>query len=158
MKGGGALKKKVKKFLKPVFIIYAVVMLWLLFGQRWGWDTGTAYLVQLREKINLIPFRTIQLFIRLAEHTSSRHELKLAVINLLGNVIMFIPLGLLPFIYEKLRCFWKYLLCVVLTVCTIEAVQLFTLLGSMDIDDFLLNILGALIGFLFYKVIDKHII
>ena len=37
----------------------------------------------------------------------------------------------------------------------VETVQLFTLLGSFDIDDLLLNIIGAMLGYVIYVKISK---
>ena len=152
------MTKKIISASKAVFALYVLVMLWLLFGQRFGWDTETPYLVQLKEHCNFMPFRTILLFIRLAENSTSQYLIRHALINLLGNVVMFVPLGFLPFIFTKLKSFTKYLSAVALIIFAIEAVQLFTLLGSMDIDDFLLNIIGAVIGYLLFRLADKHII
>ena len=42
-----------KKYIKPVFIIYCALMLWLLFGQRIGRTDFTDYAIKLRSNINL---------------------------------------------------------------------------------------------------------
>ncbi len=152
------MSKRIRTASKIAFALYALVMLWLLFGQRFGWDAETPYLVQLKEHYNFIPFKTIMLFVRLTENSTSHYWIRHAIINLLGNVVMFVPLGLLPIIFEKLKSVFKYLSVVALIIIVIEAVQFFTLLGSMDIDDFLLNIVGALIGYLLFRLADKHVI
>lgn len=152
------MSKKIRTASKIAFAMYAIVMLWLLFGQRFGWDAETPYLVQLKEHYNFIPFKTILLFMRLVENSTSQYWIRHALINLLGNVVMFVPLGLLPCIFTKLRSSIKYLSVVALIIFAIETVQLFTLLGSMDIDDFLLNIVGALIGYLLFRLAEKHVI
>lgn len=43
----------------------------------------------------------------------------------------------------------------VLTITSVELIQLVTLLGSMDIDDLILNLAGASIGFLIYIIITS---
>ena len=74
-----------------------------------------------------------------------------AVINLGGNVIMFIPFGfLLPFVCDRakrLKCCFVMTLAVILLV---ELLQLVTLLGSFDIDDVILNMIGIFMGWAVY--------
>ena len=65
---------------------------------------------------------------------------------LLGNIVMFIPLGCVPALLWKKPSVWKALLCGVSVSGTIEFVQFF--IGrSTDIDDILLNTFGTLIGY-----------
>ena len=67
---------------------------------------------------------------------------------------MFIPLGfLIPAIWEKTRSFCMFILTASIILIAIETIQLFTLLGSMDIDDFILNIIGTIIGYLIFVVL-----
>lgn len=137
--------------LRAAFIGYILWMLWLLFGQRLGTQI---YTQQLAESINLKPFSTISRYIALLGSTSNamvRH----AIINLVGNVVMFIPLGFfLPRIYRPLRGFLTtFALCLVLIVA-VELVQYVTALGTCDVDDLILNMVGVCIGWLFSKI--KH--
>lgn len=63
------------------------------------------------------------------------------------NVILFIPLGfLLPYIWKRYRCFWKVTLTGLLLSLAIEVGQLFNRRCS-DINDLLMNTLGAVIGY-----------
>ena len=73
--------------------------------------------------------------------------------TLLMNVFLFVPLGIaLPFaLPEKIRC--KALLSIVLAAAfslVIEAVQFALSLGRAELDDILMNSLGAAIGALAY--------
>ena len=69
---------------------------------------------------------------------------------------MFIPLGfLLPCLWPRLRSFGRFLPAIVAIIVVIELTQLFTLLGSCDIDDLLLNTIGAVIGFGLLRLVDK---
>lgn len=68
--------------------------------------------------------------------------------NLFGNLLLFLPWGLLlPCISEKMRSAKRFFAVTSAVIICIELVQLFTLLGACDIEDYLLNIIGALIGF-----------
>ncbi len=131
-----------------LFLLYAGWMLWLLFGQRIG--SGGAD--QLWDNMNLQPLVTIRLFWRLLSHEDPalvRH----AVINLAGNVVMFIPMGFfLPLIFPKLRRFFKLLFTCTVIIVLVEFVQLLTRLGSCDTDDLILNLAGVIMGFLLWRI------
>ena len=141
-----------RKLHIALFAAYAALMLWLLL-HRSGYVDGIPYLQQL--KANLIPFRTVRLFVRLLSHHRP-HLVRAAVINLVGNVVMFIPLGLfLPLVFRKLRKWHKALLCAALIITAVETAQLLTLVGSCDVDDLILNLAGSTAGYILYKIISK---
>jgi glycopeptide antibiotics resistance protein len=74
-------------------------------------------------------------------------------LNLVGNIIVFIPWGAcLPILFEKIKSLIGTLKGTLLFVIAIEVAQLITTLGSFDVDDIILNTLGAIIGYLIYKV------
>lgn len=132
---------------KVLFGIYCLTMLWLLFGQRIG-SGSASYTEQLQSSVNFIPFRTIRWFLTVGEKTSNQYLLRHAFVNLTGNVILFIPLGIFfPGLWKGLRSFWKLLLCLIAVILGVELLQLLTLLGSCDIDDLILNLFGALLGY-----------
>ncbi|MBR7185342.1 MAG: VanZ family protein [Clostridia bacterium] len=135
-----------------LFAAYALLMLWLLFGQRADRLGGEYTSAVLRAHINLLPGRTIAEF---------WHDLRggarvWAIIQLFGNVIMFVPLGLfIPAVFPRAAAFWRTVLWSAVTVLSIELIQLFTLLGSLDIDDLILNLLGAAIGYALYRLLRR---
>ncbi len=135
-----------------LLLAYCTIMLWLLFD-RPGYTEGIPYWEQVAAQLNLIPFRTLRLFADLL-NSGVRAYTMMAVINLGGNIIMFIPLGiLLPRVFPKLHTMPRVLLTTVLIITLVEIVQLFTLVGSCDIDDLILNVLGAAIGYWAHKQI-----
>ena len=73
------------------------------------------------------------------------------------NVLLFVPLGyLFPILFPHLR-WWQMILFGLAFSLTIELLQLITRLGYADIDDLINNPLGAVIGFLCYKLfLEKH--
>ncbi len=130
-------------------------MLWLLFGQRIGIDHTGSYQEILLSNLNLIPFQTIQNYLSQLGSASGA-ALRHAVINLAGNVIMFIPLGFfLPAVSEKNHRFVHTMASCAAAVFLIELIQLFTLLGSCDIDDFILNMAGTAAGCQIYMLLQK---
>lgn len=126
--------------------LYSLVMIWLMLLYR---TQGSVYL------LNIIPFHTIKHFGYLFLKGNYAQKAAAAV-NLGGNVIMFMPLGLfLPALWKKQNNFFIYILTVTLIVVALETAQYFTKLGTADIDDLLLNDVGAVIGFFIYKLIRK---
>lgn len=102
--------------------------------------------------INPIPFRI--LYDTYTEVTRYRNYSYL-VVSFLGNIGVFIPLGLLPpLLWARLDGARR---CAALGFCTslfIELCQL-PLNRCSDVDDLILNTLGTLIGFLLYRALKK---
>ena len=148
------MKKSSHTLLGGLFAVYCIIMVYLLFWQRVGGSSYITYWKVLRANLNLVPFRTIQEFIAVMDRgIESNHEtlVRISIVNLLGNVLMFVPLGLfLPRLWPRLYAFRRFLISVTVVILLIELAQLFTLLGSFDIDDLILNVLGAAIGYWIY--------
>ena len=141
------MDRKHRKLNTLLFVVYSAIMLWLLFDRVGGID-GMPYWDQIRANLNLEPFHTIKLFLNVLD---SRVYSTTAIINLGGNVIMFVPLGFfLPRVFPALNKFHRTLLATVLIISAVELTQLFTLLGSCDIDDLILNVMGAAIGYIIF--------
>ena len=139
---------------KQWLMLYGVLMFWLLFGR--GVVQVVDYWDQVKANINLVPFHTIKLYIRVLQEDRGLALTRHAIVNLAGNVIMFVPLGLLlPQVNLRLRSAWRFFLLVVLLICSIELIQLFFLVGCCDVDDLILNVFGAGIGFAACKMIVK---
>ena len=133
---------------KVLFVFYAAVMLWLLFDRERGL-IELDYWEHVRQNLNLEPFHTIRLFWNALDQEEYR---RLAIINLGGNVLMFVPLGFfLPTLWKSLRKWWKTWLAVLVIMLVIELAQLFSLRGTFDVDDLILNLLGAAVGYVVYR-------
>lgn len=138
------------------FVVYCAVMLWLLFFRSWGWDDGLSYPEMLRRSINLTPLLTIKNYLQVVLHRTNDDVLVHCFINLVGNVVLFIPIGyLLPKIWVKQRNFFRFLFTCFLSILLVELTQLFALLGSFDVDDIILNLSGMTLGFIFYHITKK---
>ena len=127
-------------------------MLWLLFGQR---IEGGHIDISLRGeswKINLVPFETVRRYWHLLQNKTSPDLLLHAVVNLVGNVVMFVPLGwLLPQVWRRFHSFFRTMFFAVGLICLVEVLQYITGRGSCDIDDLILNTAGVLLGFCVWK-------
>lgn len=77
-----------------------------------------------------------------------------AFVNLFGNIAGFVPLGLfLPCLWKRLQSFRYFIVSIVAGIVAIEIIQLFSLRGSCDVDDLILNILGAVLGYGVFKLL-----
>ncbi|MBH5319408.1 VanZ family protein [Paenibacillus sp. GSMTC-2017] len=67
-----------------------------------------------------------------------------------GNIAAFIPFGILiPLLYRT--TFIRFFILFILSIFVLETIQALTLLGSFDINDVIINSLGAAIGFGAYR-------
>lgn len=146
-------KPNTKPLWRGLLILYSLFMLWLLFGRSAGWIEGLTYEEQLGYNRNLRPFFTIGNYLWVVFHSSNAYLVRHCFINLAGNVLLFIPVGfLLPKISKALRNFLRFFLLCFAIMLAVELMQLVTLLGSFDVDDLILNLLGMSIGFLLERI------
>lgn len=139
-----------------LFVLYVLIMLWLLFGRSSGWGSSLSYQQQLRNNMSLVPFHTIGNYWRVVCRWEWNYLFRHCLINLVGNVVLFIPAGyLLPRLWKSLRNFFAFLLTCTLSICLVELLQLVTLLGSLDIDDLILNLFGMILGYLGFIIFRK---
>ncbi len=133
-----------RKLYRTLLVCYLLIMGFLLFNRALP-EGNIPYLEQLGSQINLEPLKTIRLYWHLLDHP---RFWKTAVVNLVGNIVMFLPLGaLLPGAFPRLNRWWKTVPVSLLMILGVEITQAVTLRGSADIDDLILNILGVLMGY-----------
>lgn len=105
----------------------------------------------LFDKEKILPFwLNLKPFVYLFDYPT----MKEALLNLVGNVAMFIPLGIVwPAEYKKLDRAWKVIGAGVGVSLCIELLQLPFYSRSTDIDDLILNSAGFLIGYGIYAAV-----
>ncbi len=123
-----------------LFIIYVLLLFELLTGTENSYGSG----------INNIPFKEIM-----------RYEFgsKMFIYNVLGNILIFVPFGYFISRYVKPKKILPIIVDALITSVTVETVQL-KIGRSFDIDDIILNIVGAIIGYFVYIAFDaiyKHL-
>lgn len=144
-------KNKIKIFTACILMVYTVEAVGIFFFPIY-------YNQQFRKlsppDINLIPLYSITQY-------SQHFSVGTAVREILGNVFIFIPVGLLlPMIFEKLRPIKNILICSFLMSLGIETIQLMESLLThipnhvVDIDDVILNFIGGIIGYLIFNVLQ----
>lgn len=123
-----------------LFIIYVLLLFELLTGTENSYGSG----------INNIPFKEIM-----------RYEFgsKMFIYNVLGNILIFVPFGYFISRYVKPKKILPIIVDALITSVTVETVQI-KIGRSFDIDDIILNIVGAIIGYFVYIAFDaiyKHL-
>ncbi|WP_244163211.1 VanZ family protein [Paenibacillus pectinilyticus] len=135
--------KNVNIMIFAIGIVYALIMLNLLFLRGRYVSLSDHYMY------NLVPFRTIQSYIVLREH----YNFHTWFTNLFGNIVLFIPIGLLLPVLN--RTFLRPILLIITTlgiIFIIEFLQMVTKVGSFDVDDIILNTCGACVGLFLTKL------
>lgn len=119
-----------KEFLSIIGTIYIFLLFQLL--TKVELNHGGGY--------NLVPFTEIL-----------RYDFgsELFIYNVVGNICVFIPFGLIIAEYIKPKTIMPPLLISLVVSTTVEFVQ-FNIGRSFDVDDILLNIVGGIIGYLLY--------
>jgi glycopeptide antibiotics resistance protein len=103
---------------------------------------------------NYIPFNTIRTYLFNFDH----YNLDAWLYNTFGVVFLFAPLGfLLPATFINVKSIRTVVLITLSISMFIEVLQRFTNLGVFDLDNIILNILGATLGYWTYKSISKNI-
>lgn len=76
--------------------------------------------------------------------------------NLAGNILLFVPLGLLYPLCRKKRVSFPHILVVTVGATALIEVLQFVFLSSRsaDVDDIILNFIGGMAGYLIYKWIE----
>jgi glycopeptide antibiotics resistance protein len=101
---------------------------------------------------NFVPLKTLSGYVFNIDH----YNFDTWFYNTFGIVILFMPLGfLLPKVFSNLNTLKNVLyFALVLSMC-IEVFQFLTKLGVLDIDDIILNLVGAALGNQLFKIQRK---
>ncbi len=147
-------KKKISRFwLKMLFAIYCLLLITILFLNNEYRMTGfqainsNTFSAEHLKTINIIPFASIIKYI--SGWISHSVRTNIVFINLCGNLILFAPLGFfVPILFEdKIKNTKQFILMIIVVTISVEALQFISYTGSTDIDDIILNTIGAVIMF-----------
>jgi glycopeptide antibiotics resistance protein len=108
------------------------------------------------EDINLIPILHSAKCLT-QKQTDVPESVRFCLENILGNIALFLPLGvILPLVSEKVSSIRRVLVLALVISLAIEVMQLlsrhFGSFRSVDIDDILLNTFGACLGYICFAV------
>jgi glycopeptide antibiotics resistance protein len=132
-------------FFVYVFAVLQLTGYFILFKEvsSYGWWDKMNQRIEAHDHVNFIAFRTIGIY-----DTFDK--------QVIGNLIMLFPLGIyLPLLLPRLRQLSGFFVVLVISFLVslgIEILQLATSYRSTDIDDVILNTMGACLGFRIYHL------
>jgi len=97
--------------------------------------------------LQLNPLQSITYFLRYNKFFSEAF-----MVNIVGNILVFIPFGWLGLIIKKLNNLPLLFFLFISGISIIELAQYYTARGTADVDDVFLNTFGMLIGYVGYKL------
>ena len=115
-------------------ILYVVLLFQLLINTEVSSSSG----------FNLVPFREI------TRYTVGSNLFK---INVIGNIVIFVPLGCILAAYLKPKNIVPVIVSSIIISSTVELVQL-GIGRTFDVDDIILNLAGAIIGYLIFVILS----
>lgn len=139
---------------RALLVLYGCIMLFLLFD-RTPEQIESTYFETMKQNLNYIPFHSIRIYLYLLRTGGGgvAAYYRYAFINFYGNILLFIPLGILLCAAAlRMRVFWRCMTTALGIFLAVELTQLLTLRGSFDVDDILMNLLGVLIGYCIWTV------
>lgn len=138
-------KNKIKKTTYIIALIIYTIMIFnlTLFTRRIG-----------EIRYNLIPLKTISDYII----NIKKYNLREIIINIFGNIFIFMPVQYLIIKIFELKKSKTIILIDLIILLSIELSQLITHTGIFDIDDIILNLLGMLIALILMKLNHQFVL
>ena len=146
----------IKNLKRMKLIGYLLMAGYLVFNSYYAFFSKTAgrNFVYVDE-YNIIPFRTIANYIR---NLNVSNIIPFAV-NIIGNIAVFIPFGIIMQIIvpgqKRNKTIFVISFGALLLSLSIELIQYIMSVGVLDVDDLILNTLGALIGYVAYTIVRR---
>ncbi|WP_282940600.1 VanZ family protein [Paenibacillus sp. RC67] len=119
-----------------------------------NWHNPNDILQRFHAGGNIIPFKEIT---RDLNHTIDLWQFPPD--NLIGNIEAFIPLGILvPMVFLSLRRAWISMFWIAFFLSSgFEVTQLVLSIGTFDVDDVILNVTGAMIGYTLFRLFTLRV-
>lgn len=133
-------KNKISKFSMSIVFVYYVILLFnmVVFAR---YDSVYGY--------NFIPFKSIYGALK-------SDNLYFMIINILGNLLVFMPLEYFIINLFKVKKFSLNFMLSFVLILIIEILQLVFKVGVFDIDDILLSVFGMMIFFVIYNKFENN--
>lgn len=142
------LNQQLYSNLKSAYgILIIPFTMWLLYLMFFGFGR-----TQLDE--NIVRLKPIVSTLDFVSHSILWSNRRVITINIIGNIIMFVPFGFLGWLIPKYQKLKPLLIAFLSILIIIEALQYFTRLGVFDVDDIIFNTIGVWLGFKLRQKID----
>ena len=149
-------KIKIRNFwLKILFIIYLLLLITILFlnneYRMRGYEDINTFSKEHFETSNIIPFATIIDYI--SKLLSNNISTSIVIINFATNLLLFAPMGFfIPILFKnKIKNIKQFGIIIIVITMFVEILQFMTYRGSTDVDDIILNTIGAIIVYMLMK-------
>lgn len=149
-------KSRIRNFwLKMLFIIYCLLLITVLFlnneYRMYVFQNINMLSKEHFEMSNIIPFATIIDYI--SRLVSNEINASIVIINFATNLLLFAPMGFfIPMLYsDRIKNIKQFAILMIIITLIVEVLQFITFRGSTDIDDIILNTLGAVIVYIIMK-------
>lgn len=129
--------RQLESLSKMILALYLLILLWLLLF-KFSFDIIFVIEEHQARSLNVIPF------------TGQLREM-------IDNLTIFIPFGLLLSVNFKQITFWQKLAIISFFSLTIEIIQFILAIGITDITDVIMNVLGGLVGLVLYAFGGKRV-
>lgn len=146
-------KSQIRNFwLKILFIIYLLLLITVLFlnnEYRMGrFENINTFSKEHFETINIIPFSTIIHYI--SGLLFNNINKSIVIMNFVTNLLLFAPMGFfVPILFKnKIKNIKQFVIMMLILTVFVEILQFIIYRGSTDIDDIILNIIGAIIVYI----------
>ena len=142
------MSNRTKRWIRAAgWVLFGVYLAGLIYMLFFSESYGRAALPDRQYRYNLEPFQEIRRFLIYWEMVGP----VAAFLNVAGNVLGFLPFGfLLPVMSRRMR---RPLTVILLGFCVslaVETIQLAAKVGIFDVDDLMLNTLGAAVGYVVF--------
>ncbi|GKU82645.1 VanZ family protein [Niallia sp. NCCP-28] len=146
-----------KEAVKFLFVVYMLLVVSVTLFPIYVYNIGS--LEGLKYSVNIIPLVSI---LKSIEQIGTAYDgdalfmSSLIIRNVGGNILLFMPLGVLaPIIWRQYKNLSSMLFLGLLLSIFIEGIQFFEILSgssirAVDVDDVICNVFGAMIGYFIY--------
>ena len=150
------INKKKKHLYAVIFIVYmAFLIYFLFFSDIFGRTITYDYY-----RYSITPFREINRYWKILLDG----DWMPFIINVCGNVVLFMPFGYMFGMFTERKKTGAVMglidtfVAAFLLILIVETCQLLTKVGVFDVDDIILNVSGALLGYAAYRIVRyiKH--
>ena len=146
------MKVKHRKALRICsYIIFGVYIILLTYFLFFAESTGRTFEGRTYH-YNLVLFKEIRRFFKYRDSLGNMA----VVLNLVGNVVAFVPFGMiLPIMNRRFRSSFYMTFLTFEFSLIVELIQLVCKVGSFDVDDLLLNTIGGILGYLIFALVNR---
>ncbi len=151
MKTVGAFVKKIIHFgIWFLFGIYCLGLIYFLFLDKIVIPPRFTFFEHIAKRTNLLPLRTILRYYYKVKTNSINYDT--VILKIGGDLVGLIPMGFfIGYLFLKINTLDRAIICGLVIVLFVELTQLLTMIGSFDVDNFILMLPGFMLGYIFSK-------